>query len=127
LRDLLLAKLSGAAAAVAVIAAAAVSVLCQLIKEGYFTRRRARKRGEVPPSPFAGPPQTLNRQHRRSLIVQALLLAVVFSTVIAVTTFYWAPASFFRSRLVAGAWGLFIGIPAAAALVLRMDNGSTDD
>lgn len=107
------------------IAASVVIVLCQLVKNGYFMRRKAQDVNESSPGGVSGPEPALSPEQRRSLIIQAVLLAVVFSVILAVTTFYWAPLSVFRNRVVAAVWGLFFGIPAAAAFVVRMS--STDN
>lgn len=64
---------------------------------------------------------------RRILVLQALVLSVAFSAVLALLTYYGQPGAIFRNRLVAALWGLFLGIPAAIGLLLRTTSRSWND
>lgn len=124
--DSVLAKLTGIAAVLAVVLGLVVIVLAQLMKEGYFARSTTPPRSTEPGIHDAKKP-SLGLNGRRWLIAQFALLAVVLSGILAVVTYYGAPTELFRNRVVAGVWGLFIGIPGAAALVTRMNPPHRDD
>ena len=71
-------------------------------------------------------PEQLDPSERRSLILQAVLCAVVFSAVLGVLTWCCAPLEVFRNRVVAALWGLLFGVPGGICFVGRM-NGLLDD
>lgn len=55
-------------------------------------------------------------------VVLTCVLAITFSTVIALTTFYWGPLTVLRSPIAAIIWGLIVGIPSGVAVTMNILN-----
>lgn len=58
--------------------------------------------------------------------LQFTLYGIVFSTIIAVLTYYGAVAPIFKNRLVAAMVGLVLGFSAAAGLLASLSEGPED-